>query len=73
MASAHLNAMHVRHGSKLPWPVTFSFARAIQQPAMSIWQGEEKIKRAAQQAIYHRAKCDDAARRGEYNSAMEKA
>ena len=73
LASAHLNAMHVRHGSTLPWPLTFSFARAIQQPAMRIWQGEEKNKAAAQKALYHRAKCDDAARRGEYSDAMEEA
>ncbi|MBC7536846.1 MAG: fructose-bisphosphate aldolase class I [Ferruginibacter sp.] len=73
MASAHLNAMHVLHGAKLPWPLTFSFARAIQQPAMSIWGGDENNKHAAQQALYHRAKCDDAARRGEYDAAMEEA
>ena len=73
MASEHLNAMHVRHGAKLLWPLTFSFARAIQQPAMSIWHGEENNKLKAQQALYHRAKCDDAARRGEYTSSMEKA
>jgi len=71
LATAHLNDMHVRYRSKLPWPLTFSFARAIQQPAMSIWHGEEKNKSAAQQSLYHRAKCDDAARRGEYNTAME--
>lgn len=72
MASAHLNAIHVRHGAKLPWPVTFSFARAIQQPAMSIWGGDKNNKHAAQQSLYHRAKCDDAARRGEYDNTMEK-
>jgi fructose-bisphosphate aldolase class I len=71
LATAHLNAMHVRYKSNLPWPLTFSFARAIQQPAMSIWNGEDKNKSAAQQALYHRAKCDDAARRGEYSAAME--
>lgn len=73
LATAHLNAMHERHQSALPWPLTFSFARAIQEPAMKIWQGEEKNKVAAQQALYHRAKCDNAARRGEYNASMEKA
>lgn len=67
LASAHLNAIHVRHGAKLPWPLTFSFARAIQQPAMTIWQGDEKNKLEAQKALYHRAKCDTAARLGEYN------
>ncbi len=73
MASAHLNAMHIRHAGKMPWPVTFSFGRAIQQPAMSIWGGEENNKHAAQQSLYHRVKCDDAARRGEYTAAMESA
>jgi fructose-bisphosphate aldolase, class I len=70
-ASAHLNAMQVRYGSKLPWPLTFSFARAIQQPAMGIWQGKDHNIKAAQQALFHRAKCDQAARRGSYYAAME--
>ena len=73
LATAHLNAMHKRYKSELPWPLTFSFARAIQQPAMSIWHGEVKNITAAQQALYHRAKCDDAARRGEYSAEMEQA
>jgi fructose-bisphosphate aldolase, class I len=71
LASAHLNAMHRRYESKFPWPVTFSFARAIQQPAMEIWDGKDKNIYAAQQALIHRAKCDQAARRGLYNAAME--
>lgn len=71
MASAHLNAMHVRHEAALPWPLTFSFARAIQQPAMNIWHGNEENKLEAQKALYHRAECDAAARRGEYKLAME--
>jgi fructose-bisphosphate aldolase class I len=73
LASAHLNAMHLQHQAHLPWPLTFSFARAIQQPAMGIWHGEENNKHAAQQAIYHRCKCDAAARRGVYTAAMEQA
>ncbi|MEO6906750.1 MAG: class I fructose-bisphosphate aldolase, partial [Abditibacteriaceae bacterium] len=70
LASAHLNAMHVRY-PKLPWPLTFSFSRAIQQPAMGIWHGEDSNIKAAQQSLFHRAKCAQAARKGEYNSAME--
>jgi len=70
-ATQHLNAMHVRHQSQLPWPLTFSFARAIQQPAMEIWGGRDKNVEAAQTALYHRAKCDEAARRGAYNISME--
>ena len=39
LASARLNAMNVRFKSRLPWALAFSFARAIQQPALEIWQG----------------------------------
>jgi fructose-bisphosphate aldolase class I len=72
LASARLNAMNVRFKSRLPWALAFSFSRAIQQPALEIWQGEEARVLAAQQALYHRANCNRAARRGEYNAAMEK-
>jgi fructose-bisphosphate aldolase class I len=72
LASARLNAMNARFKSRLPWALAFSFARAIQQPALEIWQGEETRVPAAQQALYHRARCNRAARRGEYNAAMER-
>jgi len=72
MASARLNAMNVRFKLRLPWALTFSFARAIQQPAMEIWAGKDINVKAAQQALFHRAKCNQAARRGEYNIAMER-
>jgi fructose-bisphosphate aldolase class I len=71
LASARLNAMNVRFKSRLPWALAFSFARAIQQPALEIWKGEEAHVSAAQQALYHRASCNRAARRGEYKAAME--
>jgi fructose-bisphosphate aldolase class I len=73
LASARLNAMNARFKSRLPWALTFSFARAIQQPALEIWRGEEAHVLAAQQALYHRASCSAAARRGEYSAAMEGA
>ena len=72
LASARLNAMNVRFKSRLPWALAFSFARAIQQPALEIWQGKEAHVTAAQQALVHRARCNRAARRGEYNAAMER-
>jgi fructose-bisphosphate aldolase class I len=71
-ASARLNVMNHRFKSQLPWAVSFSFARAIQQPALEIWRGEAANVEAAQQALLHRAKCNCAARRGEYSAAMEK-
>ena len=72
LASARLNDMNVRFKSRMPWALAFSFARAIQQPALEIWRGDEANVPAAQQALLHRARCNRAARRGEYNAAMEK-
>ncbi len=72
LASARLNEMNLRFKSRLPWALTFSFARAIQQPALEIWHGEDANILAAQQALYHRASCNRAARRGEYNDKMER-
>jgi len=72
LASARLNAMNVRFESHLPWAVAFSFARAIQQPALEMWRGEKANVIEAQAALCHRARCNRAARRGEYTPGMEK-
>jgi fructose-bisphosphate aldolase class I len=71
LASERLNAMNVRFMSRLPWPLAFSFSRAIQQPALEIWRGKEANVLAAQQTLLHRARCNNYARRGEYNSSIE--
>ena len=71
LASARLNAMNFRFKSRSPWALAFSFARAIQQPALEIWQGKEANVSKAQQALLHRAKCNWAACQGVYNAAME--
>ncbi|MEO7309129.1 MAG: class I fructose-bisphosphate aldolase [Chitinophagaceae bacterium] len=70
-ASAHLNAINKNFKSQLPWIVTYSFARAIQQPALDIWKGQETNVKEAQQLLYRRAKLDAAARAGEYNVDLE--
>jgi fructose-bisphosphate aldolase class I len=71
LASARLNAMDVRFRSRLPWALAFSFSRAIQYPALQIWRGEGSRVPAAQRALIHRARCDRAARRGEYDAATD--
>ena len=71
LAAARLNAMNLKYKTRLPWALTFSFSRAIQQPALEIWKGLDDNKLAAQQALYHRAKCSSAARLREYSAAME--
>jgi len=75
LASARLNAMNLLARSpefRLPWALTFSFARAIQHPALDIWHGQDANVPVAQQALAHRAHCDRAAIRGEYSAAMER-
>ncbi|MCA9023463.1 MAG: fructose-bisphosphate aldolase, partial [Planctomycetaceae bacterium] len=73
LASERLNAMNVKYKSRVPWALAYSFARAIQQPGMSIWAGDPANVEAAQKSIAHRAKCNRDARRGEYSAAMEEA
>ena len=72
-ASARLDAMHVRHGAELPWPLAFSFARAIQDAAMKAWAGRPENVVAAQKALVERARLNRLARRGEYSAALETA
>jgi fructose-bisphosphate aldolase class I len=75
LASARLNAMNIiarEPTSRLPWPLVFSFARAIQQPALEIWLGKEDRVAAAQDALGRRARDNHAALQGEYSAAMER-
>lgn len=70
-ASAHLNAIN-RHPD-LPWAVTFSYGRALQQQAMKSWSGAEANREVGQAAISKRARLNGAAARGAYDVEMEKA
>jgi fructose-bisphosphate aldolase, class I len=70
LATARLNAMHVQY-PKTPWAVTFSYSRATQQPALDLWRGKDENVEAAQKALYHRAKLNGLAQRGEYKPEME--
>ena len=69
-ATAHLNAMNMMPTDR-PWPLRFSFARALQAPALEAWRGESTNLTAAQRALYHRARCNSAAREGQYTSDVE--
>ncbi len=70
-ATAHLNEMNRIGG--FPWQLSFSYGRALQQPALKAWAGKVDNHDAAQQAFFHRAKMNGAARDGSYTDAMEKA
>jgi fructose-bisphosphate aldolase class I len=71
-ATAHLNAMNQTYGDICPWRVTFSYARAIQQPALEHWRGQEANIKEAQRLLLKRAKLNSAASAGQYNPDMEK-
>jgi fructose-bisphosphate aldolase, class I len=73
LASLRLNAINARVPSVAPWALTFSFARALQQPALELWRGNDGNTQAAQALLLHRARCSRAARRCEYTAAMDQA
>jgi len=75
LASARLNQMNVLAKTfvqPLPWKIAFSYARAIQMPALAIWHGSESNKPEAQWALHHRARCNLAALHGEYSQSIER-
>jgi len=68
-ATAHLNAIN---GFKnMPWELSFSFGRALQEPVLKTWLGSEENIAEAQQALYQRAKLNGAARYADYQSNSE--
>ena len=70
-ATEHLNKMNQL--GPHPWQVSFSYARALQDPALKAWKGEPGNVAAAQKIFYHRAKMNSAARSGSYTKKMEEA
>jgi fructose-bisphosphate aldolase class I len=72
LASARLNAMNTRFKGRMPWALTFSYSRAIQQPALELWKGDPANIPAAQKALAHRAHLNKLARAGQYTESLEK-
>jgi fructose-bisphosphate aldolase class I len=70
VATAHLNAINRLPGPK-PWKIGFSYGRALQDAAMAAWHGLDENVKAGQEALYHRARCNGAAARGEYTDGTE--
>ena len=69
LATEHLNAMNKL--DKLPWPLSFSYGRALQQPALKAWMGQSDNKEAAQKAFSHRALMNKLASKGEWQNELE--
>ena len=69
LATEHLNALNQIDRS--PWQMSFSFGRALQAPALKVWAGRDSNVAVAQAALLHRARCNSAARFGQYSPDME--
>jgi fructose-bisphosphate aldolase class I len=69
-ATAHLNAMASMKG--LPWPLTFSYSRALQNPPLKIWKGQAANIAAAQKAFLHRAHMNGLAAQGKWRAELER-
>jgi fructose-bisphosphate aldolase, class I len=72
LATAHLNAINQLPGPK-PWKLSFSYGRALQDPALEAWHGRDENLAAGQQALYRRARLNGAASVGKYGDEMEAA
>ncbi len=71
-ATANLNAMNAL-SPRSPWELSFSYGRALQEPALQAWQGSPENRAATQHALYRRARLNGAARTGTYTADMETA
>src|SRR6516162_7700691 len=72
LATAHLNAINLLPIAK-PCEASFSYGRALQDPALEVWQGRDENFAAGQRALYHRARLNAAASVGTYTNEMEVA
>lgn len=70
LATAHLNAMNASVIQK-PWNLSFSYGRALQAPALKTWGGKPENVKAAQDALYKRARLNSLACLGKYSAKME--
>jgi len=69
VATRRLNA--ICKAGDVPWKLSFSFGRALQSPALKIWNGSPANVEAAQAALQHRARCNGIALQGKYSAQME--
>lgn len=69
-ATANLNAMNA-FDKRAPWILSFSFARALQDPVMELWKGASDKVPSAQSAFNHRLRMNSLARNGTWTEAVE--
>lgn len=71
LATAHLNAMNRLFKGNLPWPLSFSYGRALQQASLKAWKGDAGNVAAGQQALLHRSRMNSLACKAEYTQQSE--
>jgi fructose-bisphosphate aldolase class I len=71
-ATENLNAMNSLFKGKLPWPLTFSYGRALQAPPLKAWKGTAANVAQAQSLLAHRARMNGLATTGDYRADLEK-
>jgi len=71
-SAAHLSVMNSVHKAALPWPLTFSYSRALHQSALKVWSGKQDNWKAAQATFAHRARMCSLASQGKYSAEEEK-
>jgi fructose-bisphosphate aldolase class I len=69
-ATTNLNAMNILGDA--PWELSFSYARALQEPVLEVWKGKDENKDKAQKELLKRARLNSLAREGKYDPEMEK-
>ena len=72
LATAHLNAMNLKFKDSLPWPVSFSYGRALQAASLKAWKGSTANVAAAQAALLHRSRMNSLAYQARYTADSEK-
>ena len=70
IATIHLNLMH-QSGEALPWPLSFSYGRGIQSPALKAWAANRQATAEAQKLLVHRANMNGLAAQGKYSKDLE--
>ena len=72
LATAHLDAMNRHHGKGLPWPLSFSYGRALQAASLKAWKGASSNVAAGQAALLHRSRMNSLASAGRYSAEAER-
>ena len=71
-ATVNLNEI-AKLRNQLHWPITFSYERAIEEPALMAWEGKDEKRDYAQKILVHRARMNSLASMGKYNEEEENA